>query len=115
MTIEADIDAALAGTGGVQCYHKAAPQAAVQPYTVYRAIEDEPLNVLSGYSGITRTDFLFESWAQTQAAANAQRDAVAAVLNAASLNSYQLPGGESAFDEQTNSHMAPCAFSFWHS
>lgn len=113
MTIEETLDA-LFRSSSLTVFHKAAPQHASVPFTVYRAVESEPLNTLEGYAGITRTDFAFESWALTQQAANAMRDSVASAVRSASLNSYQLPGGESAFDDMTNNHMAPCAFSFWH-
>ncbi len=113
MTIEETLDA-LFKDDQLTVYPKAAKQNAPLPFTTYRAIEDEPLNVLSGFAGITRTDFIFESWALTQEDANTARDAVAASVHGAGLNSYQLPGGEAGFDEALNAHMAPCAFSIWH-
>lgn len=113
MTIEDVIDAVFRDAS-LTVFHKAAPQSAALPWTVYRAVESEPLNTLAGYAGITRHDFVFESWAKTQDVANALRDSVAAAIYAAGLNSYQLPSGEAGRDEDTNAHMAPCAFSLWH-
>lgn len=116
MSIETDIDAVLK-MSNLQAYYKAAPQYAQAPFTVFRRVESDPLQTLSGPSGWRRSDFSFESWAPTQLAAGAQRDAVAAAIvdNATSLpTAFELPSGESGFDPETNQHMEPCAFSFWH-
>jgi hypothetical protein len=113
MSIEAEIDALLQGAG-IQAFHHAAPQHANAPFTVYKVAERETLNTLNGYGGLTRTDFVFDSWAGTWQAALAQRDAVVAALRASSFSFYELPAGENAFDDEVTMYMESCAFSIWH-
>ena len=113
MTIEADI-AAVLSTAGIKAFHKAAPQHATTPFTVYTESENDALGTLAGYGGLTRHDYTFQSWGGNAQSAISMRDAVAAAIDAADeLQPYRLPGGESAFDDATNEHMAPCAFSLW--
>lgn len=101
----------------VNAYAKAAPQYDGTPFVVYRRMESDPLQTLDGPSGWRRDDFEFQSWAKTASAAAALRDSVINALVAAATSlptAFELPPGESAFDPDTNQHMEPCLFSFWH-
>jgi len=115
MSIESDIGDAME-SANVRAFAKMAPQHAPTPFTVWRCVESDPQQTIEGVTVITRSDYLFESWGATVEEATSQRDAtVAAIEGATSLPvRVRIPPGEAALDPNTEKHMAPCAFAFWH-
>lgn len=113
MSIETDL-AKLLRDAGVQAFLQSVPQDVARPFTVIRTADSEPLMTLDGYAGITRTDFVFDSWADSATDAISQRNAVLAAIRGSNLNQSQLPSGDNAFDDRAAEYLEACAFSIWH-
>lgn len=113
MSIETDL-VKLLRDAGLSTFLQAVPADVARPFTVVRTAESEPLNTLIGYGGITRTDFVFDCWADTPAAAIEQRDDVIAAIRESTLNHSQLPSGDNVYEDRVDQFLETCAFSVWH-
>ena len=118
MSIESDIATALVSVAGGQVYPESAPQDALMPYVVYRSVSHKPLWTLQGYGGMTKHEFVFESWAITKNGALTLRDDVIAAITAAIVTlstQYQVPYEGDTYEPITDTYMQPVQYSFWHS
>lgn len=116
MNLELDVQNVLEAAQ-LAAYQKVAPQYEKGVFTVIRRLDSDALQTLQGAVGMSRTDLLFESWAPTQQAAAAQREAVRGALESATTSlpyTFELASGESGYDAENDRHMEPCAYSFWH-
>jgi hypothetical protein len=117
MSIQSDLKTALASVASGRVYTDAAPQDAVLPFVIFRRLSNEPLMLLNGYSGVTRSSFIFESWATTKSAALTTASAVAtAIDSAAALNSrFREPISGDDYEPNTDQFVELVQYSFWHS
>lgn len=113
MSIETDL-VKLLRDAGLSAFLQAVPADVARPFTVVRTDASEPLNTLGGYGGITRTDFVFDCWADTPAAAIEQRDGVTAAIRDSALNYSQLPSGDNVYEDRVDQFLESCSFSIWH-
>ncbi len=116
MTIESTIVSTLSSVASGRVYPSAAPQDAVTPIVIFRVVQIDPLMTLQGPTGDFKTTFMFESWASTLSSAVSTRASVQSALDGAfsTLGGYMEQPGEVNYDPDTDQHMAPCIYSFWH-
>jgi hypothetical protein len=115
VTIEAQIVTAVKNAG-IAIFPNAAPQDQAAPFVVYRLTDHFELMTLQGPTGDVKDTFTFESWADTKGGAATLKAGVTAAINAAfgTLSGHPEEPGSSGYDPDSDQHMEPCAFSFWH-
>lgn len=114
MSVKSDVIAVLT-TASIAAYPGAAPQGAVKPFVVYKVTAVEPINTIHGTCPITGSDFVFECWAATAAAALVLAEAVKAAIDAgASLVKQRIAAPEDGYDPEVDEFVEPVAYRFWH-
>jgi hypothetical protein len=114
MSLQSEIVTALAAVAGGKLYPQIAEQEATMPFVVYRITGKEPAQRLNGSAGLTRYTVLFESWAETYAAALALADQVRAAIEASSLTSFEEPASGEDYEPVTDAFVEPVVFGFWY-
>jgi uncharacterized protein DUF3168 len=115
MTIQKDVMDALAGLSA-PVHQEFAPEGTPLPYVIVRRVSSEPLNLLSGYSGQTKSTFVFECWERKKSAAVELAAAVRSAIEGATAietKSREPVSGED-FAPEILVLMEPVEFSFWH-
>lgn len=115
-SIHEDVVTALAGVASGRVYPDQAPQDYDLPLVVYQRISVEPLMVLSGYAGMTRSVFRFDCWGATKAQAISTAESVVAALESASglpIGTREPASGEDV-EPALEQFVEPVQFSFWH-
>lgn len=97
-------------------YANAVPEKTPMPYVVYRKLSTEPLMTLSGYAGMTKSVFVFDSWGETYADAMSTADAVRTAIEAAAgiTIKFREPGDPDDYEPAIDSFVEPSLYSFWH-
>jgi hypothetical protein len=116
MTIQTDIITALASVASGKVYPEAAPEDVAVPLVIYRRIAHEPLMTLQGYSGSTRSSFVFECWATTKQGALTLAASVITAIDAASplTTKYRENVSGEDYESQYDQFVEPVQYSFWH-
>lgn len=116
MTIETDVVSALTAAGVTAVYPAAAPQDAEKPFVVYRVAKVQPINTIHGTTVITGSDFVFECWAASAAAARTSAAAVRAAIDGAgaTLTFERIPAPEDGYDQDVDEYVEPVSYRFWH-
>lgn len=123
MSIDSDIATALAGvSGGGAWPFGMVPEKAPYPLCEYRRLTSNPINTLSGYSGTSLYEYVFECWgAETasesaKALALAMRDEVAAAIEGAAgiVSKWRIAVSGEDYDQSTLDVMEPVGFGFSH-
>lgn len=91
------------------------------PLLIYRRTRFEPLNVLSGSAGMSKSTFVIECWAASEPSISAKKSALAlakAVSDAmeadTTLESVRVPVHGEEFEPETLEIMEPIAYAIWH-
>lgn len=114
MSIQADIQAALAGLTW-KTWPDAAPQGAPIPLTIFRRTDVEPLMTVSGlYMGLSKSTFIFECWAKSKKQTLDMVDEVVTTIEASGLTCFREPASGEDYEPTTDEVMSPATFSFWH-
>lgn len=117
MSIQSDIISALSAVASGRVYPQAAPQDAAMPFVIYRRVSQEPITTIHDSSvRATRSQFVFECYAETFAAALDLADTVRAAFLAASptLDVFPVPSSGEEYAPAIDAYMEPVELGFWH-
>lgn len=129
MSIQSEIISALAGVAGDRVFPDSTPESVPAPMVVVKRIGFEPLNVLTGTTGLAKSTFLFTCWG-SRLDEPRKKGAKTIALETAAAVRLAVYGGTSGspfstffeeavsgedFEPETLEVMEPVSFSFWHS
>lgn len=117
MSIQSDIVTALASVASGNIYPEAAPQSIALPMVIFVRTAREPLNVLTGATGIAKYTFVFECYDKTKLAAitlaDAVRTAIAAAIATTLTTQFEENVSADQYEPQVAEYMEPVSFVFW--
>ncbi len=124
MSVDSDIETALAAVAGGRVYAESVPQGIVPPFVVYRRRLFERVQVLQGAEGLQHSEFVFECVGKqtntqrpkedARAIAATVRAAIEAVKTTTLRDQYEVLVAGDEFEPEVLEVMEPVAFSFWH-
>jgi Protein of unknown function (DUF3168) len=115
MSIQTEIVTALSAVASGRVYPQVAPADAALPFVVYRVVSQNPLELMSGYSGSTQYTVVFESYATTyQGALTLSASVISAIEAATTLISYRDSSSGEEYEPSVDVFMEPVYFGFWH-
>lgn len=114
MSLQSDLKTLLSPIASGKFYAQAAPADADEPFIVYRILNKDPLQTLSGSTGHVRYSVAFECYALSYNDALTMAEAVKAAIEGSSLVSFEesAPGEEYIVD--VDGFMEPVFYGFWH-
>lgn len=98
---------------GARVYPVVAPDGVAKPYAVCQRVVFNSENVLSGSSGLTNTRMQVDSYAQTNAGADALASQIDALMAAWTKRNSSL-GGQDLYESDTKLHRVQSDYSIWH-